>query len=155
MAKEVKVSMGGRNYTVTALPIIKSKEWREALAIPFSTLTQALTMAQTTELDNLAGIGDIVNRLSGTLLGSVDLMLDLMFSYSPELAKDREWIENNAYDEEALQAFGEVLKLAFPFGILLELVTGRMGAKTSLNSPSRNGASPLPASGPLKKSKTT
>lgn len=155
MAKEIIVTLGGRDYKVSALPIAKAKAWRESLAVPFGELAGALTAANTVELNALGDIAGLVRRMSGVLLGSVDLMLDLMFQYAPELEKDREWIGQNAYDEEALYAFAEVLKLAFPFGVLLEVVSGRMGNKTSLNSPSANGALSLPASGPVKKSKTS
>jgi hypothetical protein len=123
--------------------------------VPFGELASALTAANTVEISQLADIAGLVRRMSGVLLGSVDLMLDLMFKYSQELADDREWIEQNAYDEEALHAFAEVLKLAFPFGVLLEVVSGRMGSKTSSSLPIRNGASSLPASGPVRKSKTS
>lgn len=153
MSKEITVVLGGRNYTVAALPIAQAKVWREALAIPFGTLASVLTSANTVELNQLDDIAILVTKFSGVLLGSVDLMLGLLFSYSEALRKDREWIEKNAYDEEALVAFGEVLKLAFPFGVLLEAVTGRMGNKTLPNLPLRSGASGLSASGPTKKPK--
>lgn len=154
MSKETTFTLGGRSYTVSALPIGPSKAWRESLAIPFGDLAKALTESQTVQIHQFADIASLVQRLSGVLLGSVDQMLDLLFAYSPALSKDRAWIEANAFDEEALHAFQEVLKLAFPFGVLLELVTGRTGSKTSSSLPSPNGALPLPASGPVKKPKT-
>lgn len=154
MAKEAKFTLGGRNYTVLALPIGKSKMWRDKLAIPFGRLAHVLTQAGMVEINQFGDIAGVVQQFSGILLGSMDMMLNLLFEYSEELAKDREWIEENAYDEEALHAFGEVLKLAFPFGVMLEVVTGRLGSKTSSNSLSRNGVSPLPASGPPKKEKS-
>lgn len=153
MSKEIIVKLGGRNFTVSALPISRSKAWREELAVPFTELANALMQANTVEVNQFGDIASLVRSMSGTLLGSVDLMLDLMFKYSEALAAEREWIENNAYDEEALYAFAEVLKLAFPFGVLLEVVTGRMGNKTSSNSVSPNGVLPLPASGPVRKDK--
>lgn len=153
MAKEVTVSLGGKTYAVKALPIARAKVWREELAAPFGELARALTSATTVEIDQFGDIAALVKQFSGVLLGSVDTMLDLLFSYSDELKTDREWIEQNAYDEEALHAFSEVLKLAFPFGVLLEVVTGRMGSRTLSSSVSQNGALPLPASGPKKKDK--
>lgn len=150
MGNEVKVMLGGREYVIAALPIAKSKAWREALAGPFGLLADTLLRANEVEVDQFSDIASIVKNMSGVLLGSVDLMLDLLFTYAPELEKDREWIGDNAYDEEALGAFAEVLKLAFPFGVLLATVTGRTVNKTSSNSQSRNGVLPLPASGPRK-----
>jgi hypothetical protein len=154
MSKEITVTLGSKPYTVIALPIAASKAWREALAGPFGEIADALTQANTVEVHRFADIAVLVRQMSGVLLGSVDKMLDLLFSYSPALAAERQWIEENAYDEEALHAFAEVLKLAFPFGVLLEVVTGRMATRTLPNSPSPNGVSPLPASGPVRKDKT-
>lgn len=155
--KEITVSLGGRNYTVSALPIAQSKVWREKLAIPFSDLAKALTMASEMASDErefkLSDVSTIVQSMSGILLGSVDMMLGLMYDYAPVLAQDKEWIENNSYDEEALHVFSEVLKLAFPFGVLLEVVTGRTVSKTSSSLLSPNGGSSLPASGPVRREK--
>jgi hypothetical protein len=155
MPKTVQVSLGGKKYNVPALPIARSKAWRENLAVPFGTLAHALTTANTVEISAFTDIAGIVQQLSGVLLGSVDMMLDLLFEYSDEIRADKEWILANAYDEEALHAFVEVLKLAFPFGVMLEVVTGRTANRTSSSLPLANGAFGLPASGPKKKSKTT
>jgi hypothetical protein len=154
MARSVNVQLGGKTYEITALPISQAKAWRESLAVPFATISQALTTANVVEINQFGDMSKLVQQMSGVLLGSIDLMLDLMFQYSLSLSEDREWIEQNAFDEEALAAFAEVLKLAFPFGVLLEVVTGRMASKTFLNSPSTNGVLPLPASGPKRKEKT-
>lgn len=151
MAKQIEVELGGQKYLIDALPIAPSKAWREKLAGPFAQISHILTTANTVELQQLGDIAGLVQQFSGVLLGSIDMMLDLMFAYSPKLKEDRQRIENVATDEEALHVFAEVLKLAFPFGVLLEVVTGRTESKTSSNSPSRNGALPLPASGPIKK----
>lgn len=154
MAKEIIVKFGGRDFTVSALPIGPSKKWRDEVAGPFQELAVILKAANTVELNKLGDLSDVIQALSGTLLGAVDTMLDLLFSYSPALGKERAWIEENAYDEEALAAFAEVLKLAFPFGVLLEVVLGPTVSKTSSNSPSQNGTLPLPASGPRRKDRS-
>ena len=71
--KEITVNLGGRNYTVAALPIAQSKAWREKLAIPFGDLARTLTTASTFKDDNfkLSDISTIVQSMSGILLGSV------------------------------------------------------------------------------------
>tara|TARA_R110000868_G_scaffold27521_3_gene104318 strand:- start:541 stop:888 length:348 start_codon:yes stop_codon:yes gene_type:complete len=102
----------------------KAREWRQALEQPFGALVAVLENADSIELTNLSSVAGVVQAFAGTLVGSVDILLDLLFAYAPELAKDRERIENEAYDEEALAALVEVLKLAYPFGTVLGLVTG-------------------------------
>jgi len=66
------------------------------------------------ELSNGNDLAELVQVLRHTLIGSIDMLQDLLFAYSPVLAADRERIEAEAFDEEALAAFVEVLKLAYP-----------------------------------------
>jgi len=123
MPKQIIVTLGGREYTIKTLPIRQSRKWREKLAGPFGELVDVLEGAGTIELNSWRDIAGLVRVLSGRIIGSVDLILDLLFDYSPELRADQEWIEENAYDEEAMAAFVEVLKLAYPFGKLRTLVS--------------------------------
>ena len=142
MPREAKVKLGGRDYVIVAPPIRASKKWRESLARPFGSLTAALETASTVELDmgQLMDIAGLVRQFSGVLIGSIDTMLDLLFEYSPVLAQDREWIEENAYDDEALEAFTAALRLAYPLGQLMSILGGPSPSRTSSNSPSQNGA---------------
>lgn len=141
MPQQITVTLGERQYTIDKLPIRQSKHWRQSLAEPFGEISQTLETASLVEVDQLGDIAGLVRRAAGVLLGSVDKMLDLLFAYSSALAADREYIEENAYDDEALAAFVEVLKLAYPLEQLMYLIRGRTVNKTSLNSLSPNGAS--------------
>jgi hypothetical protein len=149
-----KVTLGGANYTIEPLPIAKSKQWRKKLAGPFHAITDALERAGAIELVsdvakagdgesegnsigaivqtlNLGSIGSLVQTLSGTLLDSIDIVLDLLFAYAPALQRDRDRIEATATDEEALQAFIVVLRMAYPFE---SLVSGLRGPAKPLTS---------------------
>ncbi len=128
--KTITVDLGGKAYVINALPMRQARIWREALGGPFAELTQTLEGAGKIELSNATDIAAVVRSLSGTLIGSIDTLMDLLFAYSPELAADRERIEDEAYDDEALAALVEVLKLAYPFGGLLAAVNGRPASKT-------------------------
>ena len=61
--------------------------------------------------------------VTARIFEAVDLMREKLFEYSPELAADRERIETEGYDSEIMAAFIEVLKLAFPFGQVIGLVS--------------------------------
>jgi len=143
MPRQIKVTLGGREYTLESLPIRQSKVWRDKLAVPFAMLSQAIQTAGVVELTvaQLPDISRLVRQFSGVLLGSVDTMLDLLFEYSSALRDDRDWIEENAYDEEALNAFTEALKLAYPLGQLLQTIRGPSQTTTSQSLRSQNGAS--------------
>lgn len=124
------VTLAGKQYTLQALPMRQNAEWRRRLAGPFGELTNILENAGSIQLTDGQGLAGVVRTLSGTLLGSVDILLGLLFDYSPALRGDRERIETEAYDDEALRALVEVLKLAYPFGELLTLVRGVMSKET-------------------------
>lgn len=128
--RTITVQLGAQNYTIQPLPMKRAREWRKALEQPFGALVGVLENADSIELTDLGSIAGVVQAFAGTLVGSVDILMDLLFAYSPELAQDRERIEAEAYDEEALAVLVEVLKLAYPFGIVLGLVAG---SKTSQN----------------------
>lgn len=141
MPQQITVTLGERQYVIDKLPIRQSKLWRQSLAEPFGEISQTLESASIVEVDQFGDIASLVRRASGVLLGSVDKMLDLLFAYSATLAADREYIEENAYDDEALAAFVEVLKLAYPLEQLMSAIRGRTVSKTSPNLPLPNGTS--------------
>lgn len=122
MPRMVVVELGEREFTIRQRSIRESKAWRESLAGPFQELVGVLEGAGDLELSRLGDLAGLVRLVAGRVIGAVELVLDLLFEYSPELASEREWIEANAYDDEALDAFVEVLKLAYPFGRLAGLL---------------------------------
>jgi len=124
MPKTITVTLGGQSYSIEALPIAQSKAWRAQLAGPFGQL--AATLAHAGEIDLTSGgdLADLIRVVSDTLIGSIDLLQELLFAYAPTLRADRGRIEAESYDDEAMNALIEVLKLAYPFGAVLTLVSG-------------------------------
>jgi len=128
----VTVTLAGKAYQIEPLPMRPSRAFRERISGQIGGLAQALDTAGKgdVELSDLSGIAALIERLGGTLAGSVDLIADLLFDYSPALQADRERIEAEAFDEEIIAAFGEVLKLLYPFGGILSSLTGPGGRRT-------------------------
>lgn len=124
VGKIVAVELGGKSYEVAALTYRRSKEWREELSGVFDGLVRVLEGVEGVELSDLAGVGELVDVLRGTVLGAMDTVLELLRAYSPAIEADIERIEEEAFDEEILDAFVEVLKLAYPFGRLGTIVSG-------------------------------
>jgi hypothetical protein len=141
--KTLSIQFAERTYTVNQLPIKASRDWRKQFEEPLFAL-----------LGTVKGFGDLskkeypsgrellrdvgsfvlanVEEVSRVLLSSTDMVLEALFAYSPELAKDRKYIEANAFDDEAVSAFIKVLGLAYPFGQLLTLLTALSKAEGSL-----------------------
>jgi len=119
---EFTVTLGGQTYTLHPLPIRAAKAWRVKFAEPFNALTQALAKAGSIKLDSGSDLAGLVGSLSSTLIGSTDIVIEMLFEYAPELAADRARIEEQGTDPEAMAAFIEVLRVAYPFGSFLQLV---------------------------------
>ena len=141
--KTIEVELGGSVYTLRPLPIKKAREWRKQLREPFNriigTLDQ-LTGADKVEITDFESLKRLVAPLAEMVLDSVDVLLELLFAYAPELKADRKRIEDNATDEEALAALVEVVKLAYPFSsILSTFQNGRVLTAMKKSSPAPSG----------------
>lgn len=122
--KPITVKLAGKEYQVDPLPRRAAKAFRQRITEQIGGVSQALRLADGAggvELTNLGSIADIVDSVGGLLAGSIDLVADLLFDFSPELAADRERIETEGYDDEIIAAFLEVLKLLYPFGEMTSL----------------------------------
>lgn len=156
MPKTSKVMLGGREYVLTEKVMGVSIKWREALRQSsvmriFESLDGALS--QIVETVNAIGEGGSSGQFNLTaginfaavapavvrgLANSIDDVIALLFDYAPELQDDRAWLEENAYNEELIFAFIEVLKLNFPISALSS-VLGFRAQPIATNLPSTNG----------------
>lgn len=134
-ARERLVTLAGQTYAVQALPMKAAREWRRQFGEPLNVILGVLQNAENIELTSLADVGGLLTQVGGLLLGSVDVLVEALFAYSPALAADRARIEEEADDVEALGALWEVLQLAYPFGSLIALVSD-LGANTTGTSKS-------------------
>jgi len=67
-------------------------------------------------------IADIVNLFFLFVGEELDKVIDLIYVYCPNLAEDREWIENHGDDDQFFHAIITVFKVSFgPFGRVLGL----------------------------------
>lgn len=155
--KTVQVSVAGREYTITPLPIKKNREWRKQFEAPIqdaaNLLSEVGSYADGEFEDMSKMIGEIGKAVSGSLptvidhlLGSADTITKAVFDYSPELKKDKEHIEENGFDQEIVSCFISILGLAFPFGQairgLMELGKERLKANGQEEQPTEaNSAS--------------
>lgn len=125
--KTIQVSIAGREYTITPLPIKRNREWRKQFDAPIqdaaNLLVEVGSYADTEFEDTSKMIGSIGKAVSGKLpdvinhlLGSADTITKAVFDYSPEMKKDKKHIEEKGFDEEIVSCFLSILGLAFPFG---------------------------------------
>ena len=135
--REITVSLGGKVYTVRELPLRKNAAWRAEFQKPFGNAAEVIRTAVGLELNDGAGLAEIVQKVTQMVIGSVDVVTDLVFAYAPELAAKRAEIEADLYESEIQEAFAGVLGLAFPFAMLGQklLTTVRQLNDLSANKP--------------------
>ena len=172
MPRSVQVALGGREYTVREKPMGANIEWRtrlhnsrvyrivdsleQSLATIVGAVKQVATLGEAgTDWAQVIGAAQILPVVVNGLMHSIDDVWALIFAYAPEIKADEEWLKENAYDQEGVDVFLEILKLNFPIMALWGLLNGSRVQQTPSNSPARNGASGLPASGPVRKKSST
>lgn len=140
MPRSKTVTLAGQTYEVAQLNMRSNKEWRDKITEPANKIIALVQNYQNIEINSAADIAGLVMVVKDVLFGSMDLLLDSLFAYAPELAADRERIEQEAYDDEAIDALGAIASLAYPFGRLVSAWGGLSATPISTNSALPNGA---------------
>ncbi|MBK8987386.1 MAG: hypothetical protein IPM39_15135 [Chloroflexi bacterium] len=135
--KTAVVAIAEKPYTIREPKRKANAKWRQRFQAEFSDVAALIEGLPRTEMTPEA-LGGLLHQIIGKVGGSVDILAELVFDYSPELAADRETIEEEAYDSEIMAAFTAVLKLAYPFGSVLETMNGlvALGQKAKPTLPS-------------------
>lgn len=132
--RTVTITLGGVAYTINQLPMRAEAEWRKQLQARLEPLLPLMNGYQGLSFDGPADFAAFLRTLAPALLNAPDTMLEMLYAYAPELARQAETIETGSYSEEVMEAFFAVLPLAYPFGAALERLSA-IGPR-----PARNGA---------------
>lgn len=157
------VVLGGKQFTIQPRPIKATREWKAKAEPIIDELINILAMIPTNGQEivqlvnttqaaaggNLmeASIGDLLPmlmKIKSKILHFDDIVLDLLYAYSPDLAAQHDFIEENAFDGEAIYALVLVLRLVFPLEQLKMAFRGEASTAILSNSQGRNGTSQKP-----------
>lgn len=114
--KSIKVTLAGKPYTIKELPRKRNAAWRERFQSEFVEVATALSDAAGTDITSATNIAEMVRMLMGRINDAVERLLPLLAEYAPELAADIEKAQEDIFESEVIDAFLEVLALAYPFG---------------------------------------
>ena len=138
--RSVTITLGGKEYTVTQLPLRKNVAWQHAVAVHLKEILKVIPNlmsiiepvikqgaaksergATQSILDAITAerLPELVATGGDLLVGAVDampVMLDLIYEFDEPLKLDAERIEAEVTEEEVVRAFVEIAKLSFPFG---------------------------------------
>ena len=107
------VKLGDQDYPIKPLNIKAQREWRQKLSTELSPIVDSFNR-ESTKKTMIAG-------LTGALLDFPEKLADLVFSYAPDLPKEK--ILEEATEEQIAKAFSSVMSIAFPFLGQLGMVT--------------------------------
>lgn len=137
------VRLGERDYTINEAPRLRAKTWREQFMAEMRPLLAQVGSVENIAIDHPEDLLRLLPVFETVFIAASDRIGEMLFAYSAELEADREYIEAHATDRQIIAAFGEVVKLADPFGVVgqIQRQIGRelVGTLSSLRS--RNGAS--------------
>ncbi len=102
---DIKVILGGKEYSIAPLVIRDSREWRKEVGNLVSQLPKYVGIT-TDEPDKFE------DALNAIMVAMPDRVIDLFFQYAKNL--NREKIEAVTTDAELAKAFEQVIEVAFP-----------------------------------------
>lgn len=149
--REIKVSVAGRDYEIPQLKIRASATWQAEVESDFGAIGGLMGLIGQATGDSFAEIQQQVKipevaaavaKLQGMIMQSMGRVRALVYSYAPLLAADKDFIEENGYNDEIVAVFMKLLRFEYPLGELVRLFAGAIQRQTMQNSPSANGESP-------------
>jgi len=129
----VIVSLGGTDYEIHPKNLLQARAWKEK-ALPIINKMEAVmqVMTQASSETETVDIAEVFGQFKSFLFADMDAVIDLVFDWEEALPKDE--ILSSADEMEMLEAFKEVLALAFPFLKTLGLNLSLFSLKDAVQS---------------------
>ena len=128
--REATVMFEGKEHSIRELRHRPNKAWRKKLEGHLDAVATAIGQGAKVDVSELNSIAHLVREVMKFLVNSIDLMGELLVEYSPELSDAVE----SGYDSEVVDAFVEVVKLAYPFSSAIDTLR-RLGSKMPQTPP--------------------
>ena len=111
---QVEVTLGGKDYSVPQLPVLKARAWREQL------IRSARTLSETLFRQSNGHDEQFFSGLGTAYLEFPDKLREMIFAYGETLPKEE--ITAAATDDELIAAFAKIMRVAFPYLYNLSLM---------------------------------
>lgn len=137
-----QIELGERTFEIRTAPFARSRLWRRQLIGEVKPLFEQVAAAQDMTFETAADLLNLWPLAETLLVEGLDLIFEMVISYAEPLEAEREWIEQNATDQQIMAAFQEILRLGDFLGLMpmMSRRFGQMTIGTSTNSPAPNGA---------------
>lgn len=120
----IKVRFGAIEYDIAPLTLGPARKWREGFTGEMRNVLESFQGEAAKET--------IPPALTSALIQFPEKIAEMVFSYAPNLAAQRENILDEATEEQMAFAFGRIMRLAFPYLAHLGTVTQVLRAKANL-----------------------
>ncbi len=124
------VKLGEREYTIQQAGFLRSKPWKKRLLDEIKPLFEQVGGLGDLRFETPADLLQLIPIAEDLFIDGIEIILDLVVAYSPELEADRQYLEAHATDKQIFSAFQEVVKLADFFGVVNQL-NRKIGLKTT------------------------
>lgn len=112
--KTIEITLDGKQIEVKPMKVRQTSKWLHKVEAEITGLVDLFLTAPEADLTDYQAIRGLVSGVVQSIPGAIDKMCDLLIEYGvPEKAV------NEAYTDEVMQAFVEVVMLAVPFEALL------------------------------------
>jgi len=122
-----QATLGGQKYDIRPLPIAQARAWRQSVKDPLQVIISTVAGLPDISLQDLelSSIVGLVQHVFTTVADAPDILLAWLYAYAPNIAADKERIENEAFDAEVADAFAQVVKQVYPLGRLASAIGGK------------------------------
>lgn len=120
--RSATITLGGVQYTINELPSRKAAAWRQLMQTKLAVIANLIESAPETDITSGVALAQLINAVGASLIRSTDTIIELLFEYAPILNEKMRDGNIDFYDSELIAAFVEVVKLAYPFGHLANLL---------------------------------
>jgi len=117
----ITVQLGDREYLIQQAGFLRAKPWKKRLLEEMKPLFGEISEAQNIEFNTPADLVKLMPLAEKLFIEALDLIFELLITYSPVLEEERVYIEQYATDAQIFAAFQEVVKLADFFGLTVQL----------------------------------
>lgn len=133
------IMLDGKEHEIKEMRHRQNKEWRKVLEGHIETLASAVEEGMEGDISDATKVAQLIRVGIRFVIRSTDLMCELVVEYLPNLAEQLE----NGYDSEIADAFVEVVKLAYPFSKVFNILKQLSSElpQTPRSSPLQNGES--------------
>lgn len=132
---------GGKTFVLPPLSIRRTQDYRRYVEATLDDIFGMFNAWEHVSIDNVGEMVPLMREAARMATNLPEQIFDLVMNYHPRLQNDREWIGDNGYDDQLLDAFIEIAQVVYPLERLKRLIPGLARRTTGSSLPAQSGDS--------------